>query len=115
MQKPENWQELSWQEKREWRFKKWRAAEGVKFESAEAKQKHDARVDRLVKAFKVEKPDRVPVNGSLGSFSVYYAGYTLKECMFDPVKMKDAALKYARDFDPDIPAAGPPPTGGSMS
>ncbi len=111
MQKPENWQELSWQEKREWRFKKWRAAEGVKFESAEAKQKHDARVDRLVKAFKVEKPDRVPVNGSLGSFSVYYAGYTLKECMFDPVKMKDAALRYARDFDPDIPGGGAAPNG----
>ncbi len=102
MQKPENWKELTWQEKREWRFKRWRAAEGVKFESAEAKKKHDARVDRIIKAIKLEElPDRVPIDIAAGSFPAYYAGYDLKTVMYDAEKMRESFMKFARDFQTD--------------
>ena len=108
MQKPENWKDLTWQEKREWRFKRWRAAEGVKFESAEAEKKHDARVDRLIKAIKLEEtPDRVPIDIAVGSFPAYYAGYDLKTVMNDAEKMRESWMKYARDFQTDtMPSAG---------
>jgi hypothetical protein len=33
------WQEMTWQEKREERFKKWLATAGIKFESPEAEKK----------------------------------------------------------------------------
>ena len=102
MQKPENWKDLTWQEKREWRFKRWRAAEGVKFESAEAKKKHDARVDRIIKAIKLEElPDRVPIDIAAGSFPAYYAGYDLKTVMYDAEKMRESFMKFARDFQTD--------------
>jgi hypothetical protein len=108
MQKPDNWSELTWQEKRDVRFAWWRAAHGVNFESPEAKAKHDARVDRYVKAIKMEEPpDRVPLNIATGSFPAYYAGYDLKTIMYDAAKMRESVLKYAREFETDaMPMAG---------
>lgn len=102
MQKPENWSELTWQEKREKRFDWWRAARGVNFVDAEAKARHDRRLDRYIKAIKLEElPDRVPIDIAAGSFPAYYAGYDLKTVMYDGEKYKEASLKFARDFDTD--------------
>lgn len=101
MRKPDNWSELTWQEKRERRFAWWRAAHGVNFISEEAKTKHDARLDRTIKAIKIEIPDRVPVNIAAGSFPAYYAGYDLKAIMYDVEKMREAWMKFAGDFDTD--------------
>ena len=107
MQKPDNWAELTWQERREARFDWWRAAHGVNFESDEARAQHEAHLDRHIKALKLEElPDRVPVNGVTGTFSAYYAGYDLKTCMFDLEKYREAWLKMARDFDVDM-GSGP--------
>jgi uroporphyrinogen-III decarboxylase len=101
MEKPENWSELTWQEKREKRFAWWRAAHGINFVSKEARAKHDARIDRTIKAIKIEIPDRVPVNIAAGSFPAYYAGYDLKTIMYDVEKMRQAWMKFAGDFDTD--------------
>ena len=113
MQKPENWSELTWQEKRDVRFEWWRAAHGVEFADAEARAKHDARVDRHIKVFKMEEtPDRVPLNIAAGSFPAYHAGYDLKTIMFDAEKMMECLLKYAREFETDaMPHA---PTSGRV-
>jgi uroporphyrinogen-III decarboxylase len=102
MIKPDNWSELTWYEKRENRFEWWRAAHGVNFVNDEARAKHDRRLDRIIKAIKLEElPDRVPVDIASGSFPAYYSGYDLKTIMFDTDKMKESFLKYARDFDTD--------------
>jgi hypothetical protein len=101
MEKPENWSELTWQEKREKRFAWWRAARCINFVSKEARAKHDARIDRTIKAIKIEIPDRVPVNIAAGSFPAYYAGYDLKTIMYDVEKMRQAWMKFAGDFDTD--------------
>jgi uroporphyrinogen-III decarboxylase len=107
MRKPDNWNELNWQERREARFDWWRAAPGITFENDEAKANHEARLDRHIKAIKLEElPDRVPVNGVTGTFAAYYAGYDLKTCMFDAEKYREAWLKMARDFDVDM-GSGP--------
>ena len=108
MQKPENWADLNWYERREKRFEWWRAARGVNFVSDEAKAKHDRRLDRVIKAIKLEElPDRVPVDIAAGSFMAYYAGYDLKAIMIDPEKMGESWLKFARDFETDtMPMSG---------
>ncbi|MCJ7606147.1 MAG: hypothetical protein MUO19_08990, partial [Dehalococcoidales bacterium] len=108
MKKPENWAELTWQEKRETRFEYWRAAHGVHFIDVEAKARHDRRIDRHIKAIKLEElPDRVPVNIAAGTFPAYYSGSDLKTIMYDAEKMREVWLKYARDFDTDsMPGAG---------
>jgi uroporphyrinogen-III decarboxylase len=101
-----NWEKLTWQEKREERFKKWLDAPGVNFNSAEAKNKYRQRVTRFIKAIKLEEPDRVPVSLPAGYYPAVYAGYSLKEVMYDYQKLADAWRKFNRDFDPDC-AAGP--------
>jgi broad specificity phosphatase PhoE len=57
MEKP--WTDLTPDERREERFKKWLAPEG-EFGSPEAGQAYRERVTRLIRAIRLQKPDRVP-------------------------------------------------------
>ncbi len=92
---------MTWQEKREERFKKWLEAPGVTFNSPEAKRKYQERVTRFIKVIKLEKPDRVPVILPAGYYPAIYAGYSLKEVMYDYKKLAKAWLKFNHDFQPD--------------
>ncbi len=96
-----NWEKLTWQEKREERFKKWLEAPGVKFNSLEAKKIYRERVARFIKAIKLEEPDRVPVMLPAGYYPPVYAGYDLKTVMYDYKKLAEAWKKFNRDFQPD--------------
>jgi uroporphyrinogen-III decarboxylase len=100
MQDVPNWDKLSWQEKREARFKTW-AAPDVKFVSPAAERLYKERVTRFIKAIKLEEPDRVPVALPSGFFPAYYAGYTLKDVMYDAEKLKRAYLKFMDEFELD--------------
>ena len=94
------WEELTWQEKREERFKRW-LSPGVKFTGREAQQLYKERTTRFIKAIKLEEPDRVPCMLPSGFFPAYYAGYTLKDVMYDYEKLKKAYLKFIAEFDMD--------------
>jgi uroporphyrinogen-III decarboxylase len=101
MEGVENWSALTWQEKREKRFKKWLEAPGVNFNSPVAKKQYQERVTRFIKVIKLEEPDRVPVILPAGYFPAIYAGYSLKEVMYDYQKLADAWRKFNHDFQPD--------------
>jgi hypothetical protein len=89
-------------EKREARFRTWSAAEGVQFESPEAKASYNAAVARFRDVVLMEKkPDRVPVL-ALGTFmQPQLYGVTPYEAMYDTEKMLAAQLSYLRDYKPD--------------
>jgi hypothetical protein len=93
-----NWKELTPDQKRQARFKRWLDAPGVKFKNKEAEQLYKARVTRLVKALSLEEGDRVPCNLPVGWFPAYYAGYDLHTVMYDYEKQKKAWLKFMYDF-----------------
>ncbi len=95
------WSEMTWQEKREERFKRWLSVDDVKFNSPEAKKQYQARGTRMLKAIKMEIPDRVPVHITGGSMVAYNAGYTLKDVLYDPAKIKPAFIKWLQDYDQD--------------
>lgn len=99
------WEEMTPEEKREVRFKRWLDAENVQFVSSEAKEKYQERVTRLVKAIKMEEPDRIPLNLAPGGFPAIYRGGTLKEHMYDFQKMKDDFIKFHQEFDMDFAMA----------
>ena len=101
MENDKKWAEMTWQEKREERFKKWLDAPGVEFDSPEAKKKYRERVTRFIKVIKIEEPDRVPVILPAGYLPASYAGYSLKEVMYDYEKLAKAWMKFTRDFKPD--------------
>ncbi len=92
------WAEMTWQEKREERFKNWLAAPGVKFVSAEAEKLHKQRVTRFIKAIKMEEPDRVPAMLPVGSFPAYHAGTTFYNIMYDYNELKRAWIMFMDDF-----------------
>ena len=100
------WADMSWEERREERFKKWLNPSGVKFSSPEAGKKYKARATRMMKAIKMEIPDRVPVHIPAGSIVAYNAGLTLEEVLYDYTKIKPAWIKFLQDYDVDS-ADGP--------
>lgn len=89
-------------EKREARFQTWSVAEGVRFESPEAKTSYNAAVARFKDVVYMEKaPDRVPVL-AFGTFmQPQLYGVTPYEAMYDPEKMLSAQLNFLRDYMPD--------------
>ena len=91
-QRPDNWAELTPQQRRDIRLERWASGEGIKFDSPEAEKNYKARTARLAKAAKMEIPDRVPCMVPTGWFPAINAGISLKEAMYDPEKMKRAWL-----------------------
>ena len=67
-QGPDNWAELTWQQKRDIRLEGWARRVGIKFDSPEAEKNYKARTARLAKAVRMEIPDRVPCMVPTGWF-----------------------------------------------
>jgi hypothetical protein len=101
MKSQKDWSVMTWQEKREERFKKWLSPADVKFSSPAAAKKYKERATRMIKAIKMEIPDRVPVHIPGGSIVAYNAGYTLKDVLYDYTKIKPAYIKWLQDYDQD--------------
>lgn len=89
------------QEKRQWRIDKALAAGDINFVNAEAEQAYKKRVKRLIDAYLVCEPDRVPVSISAGTIPLYLAGIDYKKAMYDYKKAADACEKFSRDYDID--------------
>jgi hypothetical protein len=102
------WSALFPEEKRKERFNRWLSPKGVNFISTEAEMLYKERVARLIDAITLNEPDRVPVVSSSGHIPARYAGYTVKDVMYDPEKLAKAWQKYINDFEHDVlPSAGP--------
>jgi uroporphyrinogen-III decarboxylase len=95
------WADLSPDERREERFRRWLSPPDVTFSSSEAEKGYKARVTRFIKAIKLEEPDRVPVMLPAGFYPAYYAGGTLKTVMYDYDELRRAWLKFLNDFELD--------------
>ena len=95
METTKKWEDMTWQEKREERFKAWLGAKNIKFVNPEAEKLYKQRVTRLIKAIKMEEPDRVPVMLPTGNFPAYYVGSSYYEMMWDHEKMKNALIIWA--------------------
>ena len=90
--KSPDWVNLTPEQKREVRFRKWLDAPGVEFVSDEARKKYRERVTRFIKVIKLEEPDRVPVILPAGYLPASYAGYSLGQVMYDYDKLAEAYM-----------------------
>jgi hypothetical protein len=104
----ENWAELSPDERREVRFKRWLSPPGVTFSSPQAEKGYKERVTRFIKAFQLEESDRVPCILPASNYAAYYAGMDLRTVMYDYDKLSEAWLKFFRDFKDDLDTYIPP-------
>ena len=94
------WEDMSADQRRAKRLEDWRNAE-VAFESPEAEANYRMRVDRLIAAATLGRPDRVPVVLSVGFWPTQLAGITPYESMRDFVRAAQAWLDFAEEFQPD--------------
>ncbi len=69
----------------------------------ENKQKYELKLKRLNDALDLKEPDRVPIDIEGGKFMINYAGYQMKDAIFDTSLqvVRESALKFLEDFDPD--------------
>ncbi|MCJ7605835.1 MAG: hypothetical protein MUO19_07380 [Dehalococcoidales bacterium] len=95
------WQEMTPEEKRQWRFEKWLDTSGIEFDSPEAAELYKARITRLSRALLHEIPDRVPVTLPVDSFPAYYAGTDFRTVMYDYDELCRAWKLFLKDFDSD--------------
>lgn len=95
------WEEMTPEEKRSVRFKKWYDAEDVVFDSPKAEKDYRERVNRLSAALLLKEPDRVPCSLPAGNFPAYYSGGNLKKVMYDYEALKNSWLKFVSDFEMD--------------
>ncbi len=92
------WEDMTWQEKREERFKHWLNPPDVKFVSKEAEQLYKQRVTRFIKAIKLEEPDRVPCILPMGNFPAYWGGSSFYELMYDYKKGHEIWKRFMKEF-----------------
>ena len=97
-----NWPELTPEEKREERFKKWLSPAGVKFADKAVEKGYQQRVKRLIDVITLKEPDRVPVMYPITLYPAYYAGTTLKKVMYDYAELRRAWMKFIDEFEMDI-------------
>ena len=107
METGKKWADLSWEEKREERFKRWSSPVDVKFISPEAEKLYKERVTRFIKAVKMEEPDRVPVMLPAHVYPAYYAGADFRTIMYDYDVMRKAWVKFMDDFGDMDTFSGP--------
>lgn len=108
------WSDMTPAEKREARLNKVLLAEGVSFPSKVAEQRYKARAQRVIDAFMLREPDRVPVRLSGGYFPAAYANISGREVIYDAEKITMAFTRILREFDADLISPVPPIPGNAL-
>lgn len=98
-----NWQEMTPQERWDQNFSIFVSPPGVQFASPKAKKQFEERANMIKDAIELKKkPARVPVTPSPGLFPAYYAGYNIRDILYDYEKLRKCWVKFHQDFDPDV-------------
>ena len=65
-------------------------------------EEYKARLKRVENAVKLIEPDRIPIVPQVQAFPLYYAGYTVEECMKDYNLAGKAYDEFYSHFKPDL-------------
>jgi hypothetical protein len=93
--KPENWSEMTPEEKRAYRLENFRnSGKGIKFVNAKAEKNYTTRVNRMIDVYNIREPDRVPVSVMAGNLPLTMAGLEGRDMFYNPEKALAAAMKF---------------------
>src|SRR5512145_1234278 len=92
---PENWVQLTPEQKREYRLNRFMNPLNIQFVSEDAAKAYKVRAQRIVDVYNVKEPDRVPVSLPVGNLPLNMAGVSMYEAMYDV----ERALKACNDFN----------------
>ena len=91
---PENWGEMTREQKREYRLSLTLNTEGIKFVSPEAEKKYKIRAQRQIDVYNVTEPDQVPVALPVGNLPLLMEGLNSYTSMYEPEKAVAACKKF---------------------
>ena len=95
------WEEMTPAEKRQDLDSKWLSPPEAKYANAEAEKEYKARVQRIMDAVNMKKPDRVPIVPMVGFFGAYISGLTPYDAMYDYDKLMSSFSKFVLEYKPD--------------
>jgi hypothetical protein len=96
------WEQLSPEEKREQRFQKWLHPQDIAFVNPTAETAYRERVQRLIDAYSVKEPDRVPVVVRTGSIPAYQYGLNYKTVSYDYEKAAEVFGRFNEEHATDL-------------
>jgi hypothetical protein len=103
--KPENWAEMTPEARRSWRLENFRnSGRNVAFVSPQAEKNYQTRVNRLIDAYNVKEPDRVPLTAMPGNLPLTMAGLETRATFYEPEKACAAAMKFNEKYAEEIEA-----------
>jgi hypothetical protein len=95
------WEQMTPGERKNDLCSKWLSPPEAKFENPEAEKAYKDRVQRILDAMNLKKPDRVPVFPMFGFFGAYYSGMTPYDVMYDYDMLDKSFTKYIVELQPD--------------
>lgn len=105
---PENWAQMSSEEKRQYRLNATLDTSKMKFPSKEAEQAYIVRQKRMVDVYNVREPDRVPVTIPTGNLPLKMFGVTPYDAMYNPAKALEAAAKFNAKYSAELETTAMP-------
>jgi uroporphyrinogen-III decarboxylase len=105
---PENWAQMTPEEKRQYRLNRTLDTSAMKFPTPEAEKAYKVRQQRMVDVYNVREPDRVPVNLPVGSLPLKMNGVTSYDAMYNPEKAYEAAAKFNEKYGKELETTAMP-------
>jgi uroporphyrinogen-III decarboxylase len=99
---PENWMQLTREQKREYRLNSFLKPPNVEFVSPEAKTAYERRAQRVVDVYNLKEPDRVPVNLPMGNLPFTLNGITMHTAMNDYDQTVKACKKFNEEYSEEL-------------
>jgi hypothetical protein len=99
---PENWGQLSPEQKRKWKLDNYLKAEGINFVSPEAKNAYQIRAKRLVDAYNLQEPDQVPFSLPVGNLPFSLNGVSQRTAMYDYEQAVRACQKFNDQYSAEL-------------
>ena len=101
--KPENWKELTPQEKLAKRLDHFVEGQGIQFISPEAEAAYKERATLIRDALELQKPPvRVPVFVSASDYAIKRAGFTARDGMYNLEKLVEPLIAFQKEFPSDM-------------
>jgi len=97
-----DWHRLSPEEKREQRFQEWLDSPGIAFASPDAEKTYRERARRLIDAYNLKEPDRVPVLVNTGSIPAYEYGLNYRIVSYEYDKLIEVWSRFNGEHALDL-------------
>lgn len=101
---PDNWNELTLEEKQEARLEPWLSPE-AEFATSEAEEAYQRRTRRLRDVLQLRKPDRVPAIPLFAGVVAEHTEVSHADLMYDYDKSVEAIIAFHEEYKPDYQAA----------